>query len=443
MQRLSSGLRINSAKDDAAGLQISNRLTSQINGLGVAQRNANDGISMAQTAEGAMQESTNILQRMRDLALQAANGSNSAADRDSLQGEISTLQKELTRISDTTNFGGQNLIDGTFGTKQFQVGANANEVINVTLKSTAADKIGAETISGAGTMFGTAAASSLAAVNSTTGGTLIINGKDVVITGGDGADDVAKSINSAGAGVKAEAKLDTTLNSLDSLSTGNLVIGTDTYDLATYGGDAARLASDMQADGYDVIEKDGNLTIKATGVNGIEISGVVAGGAALGGQPAGAAAAVSSSLELSSPDKIGVGVKTGTPAVANELLGTGSAAITASGGTSKLDTIEDVNLAGTDGANAQDALKVIDNALSQIDAQRAELGAVQNRFDHTISNLSNIQENLSASRSRIRDTDFATETANMTKNQILQQAGTSILAQANQIPQAAMQLLGG
>lgn len=157
MQRLSSGMRINSAKDDAAGLQISNRLTSQINGLGVAQRNANDGISMAQTAEGAMQASTDILQRMRELALQSANGSNSADDRAALQKEVTALSDELTRISETTSFGGQQLLDGNFGTKNFQVGSNANEIISFTLASTAAADLGSNnaSVTGSLTLTGT------------------------------------------------------------------------------------------------------------------------------------------------------------------------------------------------------------------------------------------------------------------------------------------------
>jgi flagellin len=247
MQRLSSGMRINSAKDDAAGLQISNRLTSQINGLGVAQRNANDGISMAQTAEGALQESTNILHRMRDLAVQSANGSNSQADRDSLEKEITALQTELTRISDKTTFGDRELLSGSFSAGvTFQVGAKANETITITI-----------------------------------------------------------------------GKLD-----------------------------AAQLSVDGSA-----------LTVSSQ-------------------------------------------------------------------------------------SGAQSSITSIDKAIAKVDNARADLGAVQNRFQHTISNLANIQENVSASRSRIRDTDFANETANMTKNQILQQAGTSILAQANQLPQAALSLLG-
>ncbi|MBB1477755.1 flagellin, partial [Shewanella sp. SG41-3] len=181
MERLSSGLRINSAKDDAAGLQISNRLTSQINGIGVAMRNANDGISIAQTAEGAMQESTNILQRMRDLSLQSANGSNSTDDRTAMQKEMSALQTELTRISDTTSFGGQKLIDGSYGTQKFQVGANANETISVSISSVAANKIGNHTVSGVGTDFGVEANTALTstvAADTTFG----VNGKVVGVT---------------------------------------------------------------------------------------------------------------------------------------------------------------------------------------------------------------------------------------------------------------------
>ncbi|MFT7276787.1 MAG: flagellin, partial [Pseudoalteromonas distincta] len=187
MERLSSGMRINSAKDDAAGLQISNRLTSQINGLGVAQRNANDGISMAQTAEGAMQASTDILQRMRELALQSANGSNSDKDRDALQKEVVQLNTELTRIAETTSFGGQQLLDGTFGSKSFQVGSNANETISLSLNDIAADSIGSfeATLSGAaGSALGLGRASAAAAVvppltstNGVAGGALSINGE--------------------------------------------------------------------------------------------------------------------------------------------------------------------------------------------------------------------------------------------------------------------------
>lgn len=184
MAKLSSGLRINSAKDDAAGLQISNRLTSQTNGLNVAMRNANDGISMAQTAEGAMQESTNMLHRMRDLALQSANGSNSDEDRAAIQKEVTALQTEMTRIADTTTFGGQNLLDGSFGTKQFQIGSNANETIDVSLSDISANAIGNFTAGGsAGTKFGKDVASKGAGQDfavGATAGKLNLSGPDEI-----------------------------------------------------------------------------------------------------------------------------------------------------------------------------------------------------------------------------------------------------------------------
>ncbi|MBH0020586.1 flagellin [Pseudoalteromonas sp. SWXJ133] len=437
MQRLSSGMRINSAKDDAAGLQIANRLTSQVNGLGVAQRNANDGISMAQTAEGAMTESANILQRMRDLSLQSANGSNDADARAALQKEVGALQQELTRIADTTKFGGTSLLDGSFGTKQFQVGSNANETINVSLRDVSADAIGANVITGAGGVLGTAGDTTLALQNATTAdATLNINGKGVSVTAGDGAEDIAVKINTAAAGVTATSELSTTLEGLSSSDVGDLNIGEDTYKLAEFGGDAARLAEAMVADGYDVVESGGDLTIKATGVNGIELI-ATAGTASLGGGTAAGSQAVSSTLELSSSNKIGI-----SGASVNEILGAGAAAIGATGGSSKLVSVEDIDISGTTSEGAQNAIQTIDAALAQIDAQRADLGAVQNRFGHTISNLANVSENVSASRSRIEDTDYAAETAKLTKNQIMQQAGTTILAQSNQLPQAALSLLG-
>ena len=444
MQRLSSGMRINSAKDDAAGMQITNRLTSEINGLGVAQRNANDGISISQTAEGAMQESSTILQRMRDLALQSANGSNGADDRAALQKEVGALQQELTRIAETTKFGATNLLDGSFGTKQFQIGSNANETISVSLGSMSADAIGVHVITGAAskaadsTTIGDAETELLATNHGTTSDTWILNGTTISIGGGDGAQDIAEKINSSASGVTAQAKLSTTLTNLDAASDGSLKIGDDKYDLSTYGGDSAYLAKDMVADGYDVVADSeiGALTINATGVNGIEIAGASAGTASLGGVAAAGNASVSSRLELSSSNKIGVSGTT-----VNEILGKGTADIAATGGTSALTSVEDIDISGTDSSGAQSAIETIDAALAQIDSQRADLGAVQNRFSHTISNLANVSENVSSSRSRIQDTDFAAETAQMTKNQILQQAETSILAQSNQLPQSALSLI--
>ena len=456
MQRLSSGLRINSAKDDAAGLQIANRMTSQINGLGVAQRNANDGISMAQTAEGAMQESANILQRMRDLALQSANGSNSADDRAALQKEVSSLQQELTRIAETTSFGSTKLLDGTFGTKQFQVGANANETINVTLGNMSADSIGAYEVNDIATVIGVAATATAplaTALGNVATASLNINGTSIADANvtGKGAAEIADAINDAATGVTATAELDVTLAGLTSADdsaltmrkAGNIV---DTFDLATYGGDIDRLAEDMQAQGYDAVVDGTSLTIKATDVDGIQMTGTagtatlqnnVTGGAAVAGGATNNDISVSSTLTLSSPDKIGV---SGTDV--DDILAEGTT-MTATGGTGALTTIESIDISGTNSTGAQAAIDVIDAALAQIDEQRASLGAAQNRFNHTIANLANVQENVTASRSRIQDTDFASETAVMTQNQILQQAGTTILSQANQIPQAAVSLLGG
>jgi len=459
MQRLSSGMRINSAKDDAAGLQIANRLTSQVNGLGVAQRNANDGISMAQTAEGAMTESANILQRMRDLSLQSANGSNDSDARAALQKEVGALQQELTRIAETTKFGGTSLLDGSFGTKQFQVGSNANETINVSLRDVSADAIGANVITGAGTAggtvsLGTAMTGSLADNHKTTADTLNINGKSIDVVGGQGAKDIAATINKSGAGVVATANLETEIVGIPSGAKATLTIGEDKYDLGTYGGDMERLAKKMQADGYDAIYtkgptgdgSDDKINLKATGVNGIDVStatpaagsgSFTVGGKAVTSVAANLAVSVASELNLSSANKIGISGKT-----AHELFGTGAATISSTGGSSKLTSVEDIDISGATSKGAQDAIQTIDAALAQIDAQRADLGAVQNRFGHTISNLANVSENVSASKSRIEDTDYAAETAKLTKNQIMQQAGTTILAQSNQLPQAALSLLG-
>jgi len=444
MQRLSSGMRINSAKDDAAGLQISNRLTSQINGLGVAQRNAGDGISMAQTAEGAMQASTDILQRMRDLALQSANGSNSKEDRGALQKEVDALQSELTRISETTSFGGTNLLDGSFGSRKFQVGAQANETISVGLSSIASSDIGQNAIEGAGSIFGATAVSGTdlaAQIGGATASTWTITGPSgvgtVAVAGTETPTELADEINNSGTGVSAAAELTTTLKLSATSADGTLTIGSDSFDLASFGGDNEKLAAAISKTGNDAVfnSDTGNIDLNLTDVDGVDITAVTtAGDVELGGVANGAGAVLAqvSALKVTSGESFSV---VGT--TVDEILNT-----TATGGASTLDSIANVDISGTSAAGAQDAIAVIDAAIAGIDSQRADLGAVQNRFEHTISNLANIEENVSASRSRIRDTDFASETAMMTKNQILQQAGTSILAQANQLPQAALSLIG-
>jgi flagellin len=438
MERLSSGMRINSAKDDAAGLQISNRLTSQINGLGVAQRNANDGISMAQTAEGALSASSDILQRMRELALQSANGSNASSDREALQKEVSALQTELTRIAETTSFGGQTLLDGSFGSRDFQVGSDANQTISMTLGNASANAIGSNKISGAASALGVVGTSteSLAdQLDNVTGGTFGVVGfpasTDITIAADVGASTIAQQINGAGFGLTAEASVTSTITNLDAATNGTLEIGDNSFSLASYGGDINKLAEAMNKVGVEASVEGTTLTFTAKDVDGAELVGTSAGTGQLGGLAAANIGNVSASLKLSSGEDF---IVRGTNL--DEIIDT-----SATGGASELSKISEMSIATQSGS--QDALAVIDGALMAINNQRADLGALQNRFDYTISNLSNIQDNVSASRGRIQDTDFAVETAQMTKNQILQQAGTSILAQANQIPQAAISLLGG
>ena len=371
MQRLSTGSRINSAKDDAAGLQIANRLTSQVNGLSVAVRNANDGISLAQTAEGALQQSTNILQRMRDLSLQSANGSNSDEERKALNSEVGQLKKELDRISNTTTFGGRQLLDGSFGVASFQVGSAANEIISVGI-----DKMSADSLSGSyyQTEFVTTGMA-IATDGTFKGGTL-----------------------------KAELELD----SGDKVQVEFEVKATDDQDavmakFAAAVNDSNRGIS-MQKDSDDAwqmiskMNKDGDgAAVKSVKFDSNTVTGVTAPTA-----------------------------PTVTFAAADLVTGDDA-------------TVQKIDI--SDSLGAQAAILVIDDAIKQIDAQRADLGAVQNRFDNTIANLQNISENVSAARGRIEDTDFAAETANLSKNQILQQAGTAILAQAKQLPQAVLSLL--
>jgi flagellin len=461
MERLSSGMRINSAKDDAAGLQISNRLTSQINGLGVAQRNANDGISIAQTAEGAMSASTDILQRMRELALQSANGSNSSDDRAALQKEVGALQSELTRISETTSFGGQKLLNGTFSGKEFQVGANANETITMSMNNIAADSLGNEAFDGAGAVGGKAVQQSINANGTLVETDLVIsaNGGDSTTAIGYAANSssatVAAAINTAttaaGVGVKATVENDISI-SFTALNTGDdlaLTLNSTTVNLGSVDADdLSSLAAKINESGSGItatVDPDDASVLKLSSNDDIFIDSVSSAG---DGATSITSADGTVAAFADDDDTIAVGqvklsgndgftVTNGATTVDNDMLGIAQATVA----NSALDSVEDVDLSTQSGS--QDALGVIDAALASIDDSRADLGAIQNRFDYTISNLANVQENVSASRGRIQDTDFAVETANLTKNQILQQAGTSILAQANQIPQAAISLIGG
>ncbi|MTJ01018.1 flagellin [Idiomarina piscisalsi] len=448
-ERLSSGFRINSAADDAAGLQISNRLGSQINGLNQGNRNANDAISMAQTAEGAMDESTNILQRMRTLSIQSANGSNSDEDRAALQKEITNLQSELTRIAETTSFGGKNLLDGSFGTAQYQVGANANETISVSLTDVKATAIGNYSISGAGTAYGLEAAQKSATEDFTASSAATVvslkgseGSADVNIAAASTVTDIADDFNavSTDTGVTAKTEVTATLSNLSNDADGTLTVGGDTFNLAAYGGSLDKLAADLDKAGVrSTIDENGALTINATDVNGVKVNGFTAGSVDLAG-PDGASTNVSAAagsesgvvnaqLKLESSEDFAV----------TDVSGDASTTFLNASDAS-LDDVGSIDISSFEGS--QNALAVIDSAIAKIDAQRADLGAVQNRFQATIRNQSNIAENLEGAKSRIKDADFAAETAKLTQAQILQQASQTILAQANQRPQAALQLLG-
>lgn len=383
LQRLSTGSRINSAKDDAAGLQIANRLSSQINGLNVAVKNSNDGISMAQTAEGALEQSTAILQRMRDLSLQSANGSNSEKERGALNSEVNELKKELDRISNTTSFGGRNLLDGNFGTTTFQVGASANETISVKINEMSSKSLEATMYKADAANYGTplaAVASGAAAPQATVAISVQVGGagaaKNYSVSVKDGSDQ--KEVNQA---------IATMVN--DS----NIGVGAFVNSAGEVG------FTSLNKNGTDV----GEISLKI-----------------------GAAQAW---------DGTAAGLVTSKAAAESNASGTA----TATGFTKDTMTVQQIDLSTVQGS--QKAIIAIDQAIESIDAQRADLGAVQNRFENTIGNLQNISENVSAARGRIQDTDFASETANLSKQQILQQAGTAILAQANQLPQAVLSLL--
>ena len=323
-QRLSSGFRINSAADDAAGLQISNRLSSQVNGLNQGNRNANDGISVAQTAEGAMDESTNILQRMRTLAIQSANDSNSSDDRAALQKEVSNLQLELTRISETSTFGGQKLLNGDFAGKAFQVGADANQTINITIGDISANSIGSNRIDTAGSIVGasTQAVTGNAGADyfvtdslTDTGEAVNIAGKDgdfdLTLTAGQSVTDLATKVNEANIGVSAKTTVSTTLSNLSSSDQGTLSIGDETFSLAEYNGSSKELANAIGKAGFQAsVNESGEIEISAENVDGIKVTGQQDGTTlSLGGTVPDATAGdvvVNSKLELESSDSFSI-----------------------------------------------------------------------------------------------------------------------------------------
>ncbi|MDG2519165.1 flagellin [Lysobacter sp. OAE881] len=365
IQRLSSGLRINSAKDDAAGLAISERFSTQIRGLDVAVRNANDGISLAQSAEGAMVEIGNNLQRVRELSVQSANATNSQSDRDALNAEVTQLVSEIDRVANQTNFNGTKLLDGSFAGALFQVGANSGQTIAVnSIVDANANALGKAQFAAAQTS--TAAVSTGTATATGTLASMAVNGVtiDTVDIGvGDTGADVAKKM-------------------------------------------AASINDKMDQTGvYASLDSSNKLTLTSitAGKDFSFTAGTLTGGTGITMAEAGIAATA-----------------------------------TASAGSTKY--IKDLDISSFTGA--QQAMEIVDKALTSVNSARADMGAVQNRFTSTIANLQATSENLSASRSRIRDADYAKETAELTRTQILSQAGTAMLAQANAVPQNVLSLLG-
>lgn len=450
LERLSTGLRINSAKDDAAGLAISERFTTQIRGLNQAVRNASDGISLSQTAESALGELTNNLQRIRELAVQSANATNSASDRAALNAEVQQRIAEVERIASQTSFNGRKVLDGTFGSAQFQVGANVGETISVNLTTgmrssqigQIASAVGSAVTSSALTDNGlTIAVGSGAAVSVGASVAGSLNGQEA-----DSAYSKVRAINNAGvSGLTATAA---------NAHTGTFVTidGSSATTATTYA---------LNINGVDIYSGAGNLAAGSS----LTAADVAAQINLYSSQTGVSASVTGTDLTLTSVDGRNTDV-TETITLGTSASGTGIAAaqegvvrgtITLSAADNIVMTGEFANIghaatiakdAGTlDGVdvlsvvNSETAINRVDSALTVVSDLRSTFGAIQNRFESTIANLQAVSENLAASRSRIQDADFAAETAALTKAQILQQAGVAVLSQANAQPQLALSLL--
>lgn len=528
LQRLSSGLRINSAKDDAAGLAISNRFTTQIRGLNQAVRNANDGISFAQTTEGALSEVTTALQRIRDLAVQSANDTNSSSDRESLQAEVDQLVSEINRIAETTTFNGTNVLDGSKDSLNFHIGANANQTVSVSGVNAKASALGSQP--GITQSTGDRVQSF-----DTDNGTQGIQESASLTTANQSVTDFTIRLDSVET-ADAINIADTSFGgNIDTIATANLTDRTDD----SYGGGLAKAIAErinsIRVDGEeslqgvyatatttfrgsDVASADfsgnvdssnapdtnvgaGSLDNGDLVINGVDIGPVTfqendADGSLVNAINAksditGVQASVDKNgeLVLTADDGRDIIVDvngddaTDAQNITNDLFGggdeldsdrfdanfddlrisgqvtvTGTDTINVTGTNNDVAGFDDLTVDGAEDnvaasgtiANADittvaasnSTIEAVDSALSQIDAFRADLGAIQNRFESTIRNLSSVSESLAAANSRILDADFASETAALAKNQVLQQAGISVLAQANALPQQALSLLG-
>ncbi|MFC4308552.1 flagellin [Steroidobacter flavus] len=450
LQRLSSGLRINSAKDDAAGLAISERLSAQISGLNVAARNANDGISLAQTAEGDLAQIGNNLQRMRELAVQSANASNSVSDRAALNAEVQQLAQEIDRVAQASSFNGVKLLDGSFQAQVFQVGANATSTDQITVdaitnaRSSSLGAYNGYNQQNVSVTYNAAAQGFTAAIATATGtqnvnfGTLSTDAKVI-----------AQAINAAGvAGLQATADANvqtgTTTNGITVAGTDTITLNGTTISIAgTTDAQTNRTnaitAINSQSATTGVTAVDTGSGVRLTAADGRNISVAFGAAGSTGGDLAsyglGGLSNHTSTFDLTYQAPAGTNSITFGGAMTTG-LGAGAHAVTATG-----TAISAINVSTAD--NARNALASIDAALSQVSGARATLGATQNRFTSVVASLQTTAENLTASRSRIQDADFASETAAMTKAQILQQAGTAMVAQANSAPQGVLSLLRG
>lgn len=372
MQRLSSGLRVNSAKDDAAGLAIAERMTTQVRGLTVASRNANDGISLAQTAEGALGKVGDMLQRMRELAVQSGNATNSKSDREALQAELSQLREEVDRVAKTTSFNGAKLLDGNFTGAVFQVGANSGDNITVgALANTKTANLGTS-------MYGSSNITSLTSAD---------------VTGLAGTSAITVTVSGAN-GVTAQVTI-----AADAKRTNQEALGKVIEAINTKTADTGLTAFlEKTGDQYTVSFRNSSDVAGTTAVATVTVSGLS------GALDTALGSVTTSSIEASHAtgiDEIDIGTQAG----------------------------------------AWEALQRIDNAIDKVNSARADLGAVQTRFEKAIENIDSMNENITAARGRITDADFAKETANLSRTQILQQAGTAMVAQANQLPQQVLSLL--
>ena len=495
LQRLSSGLRINSAKDDAAGLAITDRMSSQIRGMDQAKRNANDGVSLAQTAEGALSTAGEMLQRIRELAVQSSNATNSVTDRAALQAEANQLTAELDRLANTTQFNGQNLLDGTFGSANFQVGANANQVITATTgnfrtASYGNYRIGASVANsggGPGDLTDGSMANSIASSGSSAsrvkGGDVTINGftgaATISIKEGSSAREAAELINvkSGVTNVNAQARTEIQLTNIDlnkgfsldvvsnnktavkvAFTTGNqsnsqgLAAAIKAFnDVTSTTGVTAQMNKEgtgiilVNATGEDIKLNNGSADAKLTAGGSELVTAAQAEESKAEHEQAVAEANEAGDPPPEAPKISNMAVGTGQIVLdSNRAFGISNVTSTTdffniSAASSQLQSVAQIDISSVEGASR--AITQVDSALGAVSDQRSSFGALQARFSSVIGTLQVSGENVTAARSRIMDTDFAQETASLTRGQILQQAGTAMLAQANQVPNGVLALL--